>query len=530
MPEQHTTGQAREEHRKITRRAAVVATGTLASRLLGLVRDQVIASAFSRAATDVFFVAFTIPNVLRQLLAEGAIQNAVLPVLEKERERNGDDAARSAYAVIRGFSLVILLVVTAVGVLIARPLAALFADGFQNIPGQFERTVVLTRLLFPYIFFMGTAALGIAALNLNRRFVVSSFAPGLLNVAFIVCGLALPAVLQAHHIDPILSLAAAALIGGFLQVVAQWPSLRAIGYFARPRLQLNHPVVLETLRRMGPVLLGVGIYYVDVVLARRFLSNLPVGSQSYFGWAMRLCDFPQGIFVMALQSATLPSLSRLVARGDLKLAADTFAYGMRLTLWITIAATIGTVSLSQPLVAMVFQRGHFDAVATHETSAAFVAQGVGIWMVAAVRQLVAMYYALGDTKTPVRVAAIDLGAFIVAALLLAPRLGHIGVGYAVSCASLVQMTLLWVGLRRRLPVLHLKLVLKGALSSIALASAAALAARFVALHLGALYSVGKPHALLPGLGGGVAFVAIFLLLAKATRSSELATLRPGRSS
>jgi len=246
--------QARTEHRKITRNAAVVAGGTLISRLLGLVRDQVIAAVFPRTATDAFFVAFTIPNVLRQLVAEGAVQNAVLPVLGRIREREGEAAAKASYATLRGFSLIILVVLSVAGILFARPLVSLFAAGFHQIPGQFERTVRLTRFLFPYIFFMGTAALGVAALNVCRKFAVSSLAPGLLNVAFIACGLTLPVWFQSRNQDPVYALAVAALVGGALQVIAQWPSLRAIGYFGWPRFKIDDPVVRETLRRMGPVL------------------------------------------------------------------------------------------------------------------------------------------------------------------------------------------------------------------------------------------------------------------------------------
>jgi putative peptidoglycan lipid II flippase len=521
---------AGREHKKIAGNAAIVAVGTLASRLLGLVRDQVIAAVFARAATDAFFVAFTIPNVLRQLVAEGAVQNSVLPVLEGVRERQGDSAARGLFATLRGFSLLVLLVITLLGVIFAPQLVHLFAGGYRQIPGQFERTVTLTRWLFPYIFFMGTAALGVAALNVCRRFVVTSFAPGLLNVAFIVAGLALPAWLSRRNIDAVMALALAALAGGALQVVAQWPSLRAVGYLGWPRLALREPAFRETLRRMGPVLFGIGIYYVDVILARRFLSELDMGSQSYFSWAMRLCDFPQGIFVMALQSATLPSLSRLVARGEMDAVAKTFAFSMRLTLWITIAASIGAIALAQPLVTLIFQRGQFDSVAAEQTARAFIAQGLGIWMVAAVRQLVGVYFALGDTKTPVRVAAIDLVAFILAAMFLLPRLGHVGVGLAVTIASFVQMLLLWAGLAKRLPTLHTSIVVKSALRTIAIAVIAALAARF-ALRcppIGALLS--NWGRILPGLFGAVVYASVFLTISRGLKCEELSWLKFRRHS
>lgn len=517
------------ERRAITGRAGIVAAGTLGSRLLGLVRDQVLAAVFSRAATDAFFVAFTIPNVLRQLLAEGAVQNAVLPVLASTREREGPDAARALFARLRGLSLTVLMVVSVLGVVGAPALVDLFASGFRSQPGQFERTVELTRWVFPYIFFMGTAALGVAALNVEKRFVVSSFAPGLLNVAFIAAALTLPSWLAARGHHPILAMAIGALIGGVLQVVAQWPSLRKTGYLTLPRLDFSHPGVKETLRRMGPVLLGLGVYYVDVVLARRFLSELDEGAQSYFGWALRLCDFPQGIFVMAVSSATLPSLSLLVARGDLEEVGRTFAYGLRLSLFVGLGATVGVVALSEPLVALIFQRGHFDATATRETANALMAQGLGIWCVAATRQLAAVYFALGDTRTPVLVAACDLLVFVVLALSLRGPLGHVGVSLAVAGAAFAQMLLLGLLLRGRLPRLHASEI---AVSSVKTLLAAGLAAG-AALGAAHLVSRAVPSGTLSTLApGGVAAAVFglgFLLAARLVRSRELEALREGFS-
>ncbi|MGC4091359.1 MAG: lipid II flippase MurJ [Polyangiaceae bacterium] len=241
VSEQQPAEGGAAERGNIAGRAGIVAAGTLLSRLLGLVRDQVIAALFTRGATDAFFIAFTLPNVLRQVLAEGAVQSAVLPVLASTREREGDAAARRFFASVRGVSLTLLIVTSLLGVVFAPQLVKLFADGYRDIPGQFERTVGLTRWVFPYIFFMGTAALGMAALNTHKRFVATSFAPGLLNVAFIACSFTLPAWFSAHGCAAELALAAAVLLGGFMQVVAQWPSLARIGYLGRPRLDLGRP-------------------------------------------------------------------------------------------------------------------------------------------------------------------------------------------------------------------------------------------------------------------------------------------------
>ncbi len=240
-----------------------------------------LAAIFGRAETDAFFVAFTIPNALRQLLGEGAVASAVVPVLSGKLATDGDDAARDFFAKIRGVSLVALTVVTALGVAFAGPLCELFASGYHARTGEFQRTVTLTRLVFPYIFFMGTAALGMAALNAKRKFAVAAFAPGLLNVSFLACAFLLPGPLERAGVDRAWAMGAGALVGGALQVAAQIPALRAIGYASRPRFALD-PAVKDALRRLLPMTFGIGVYYVDLVLSRRFLSELPAGSQSYF--------------------------------------------------------------------------------------------------------------------------------------------------------------------------------------------------------------------------------------------------------
>jgi putative peptidoglycan lipid II flippase len=513
-----------EERRNITGRATVVAAGTLLSRVLGLARESVFAAVFSRAATDAFFVAFLIPNVLRQLLAEGAVQSSVLPVLAHTREKKGEEAARDLFRALRGFSLLVLVLVSVAGIAAAPLLVELFAGGFRQHPGQYERTVELTRWMFPYIFFMGTFSLGVAALNLERRFVATSFAPALLNVALIACAALLPGWLGARGQDRILAAAVGVLLGGALQVVAQWPSLRRIGYFELPRLELSHPGVREVLRRMAPVLVGLGVYYVDTVLARRFLSDLEIGAQSWFAWALRLCDFPQGIFVLALQTATLPSLALLFARGERDEAEKTFAYGMRLSLFVGLAATALFVALAEPIVIVLFQRGEFSAHDSHETARALIAQGLGIWTVAAVRQLVGVYYALGDTRTPVLVAALDLGAFVAIALGLRGPLGHVGISFAITGASAVQMLLLWAFLARKLDHLRLGEILGSGVRTLIAAVAGGAAAWAVSRAANPGQGAGELARLAPGLWGGVAFGGVFLFAAWLVRSEELRVL------
>jgi putative peptidoglycan lipid II flippase len=509
--------EGQRERSRLVGRAGVVGAGTLASRVLGLVRDMALAALFDRDATDAWWVAFTIPNALRSLLGEGAVASAVVPVLSERLAKQGDDAARVFFARVRGASLVALVVVTVAGMLLARPLTELFATGYHDRPGEFARTVELTRVVFPYILLMGTAALGMAALNANRRFAVAAFAPGLLNVALIAAAFAAPYVATG---DPVRALAYGALAGGVLQVVAQWPALRRIGYAGLPRLALDADV-REVLRRIAPLTFGIGIYYIDLVLSRRFLSELGPGAQSYFSWAMRLCDFPQGIFVMALSTAALPSLSTLAAKGAKDELAKTWAHGMGLAMFVAIPASVALVALGEPIVVALFQRGAFDANAAHETARALLWQGGAIWTVAAVRQTVPALYALGDTRTPVVVSAIDLAAFIALAIGLRGPMGHVGISVAVAGSSAVQMVLLLAGLRRRLGTIEGGPLARSAARTLGASILGAVAGWGAARLLTPEGEAGAVLRIVPGVAGMVAFVAVFGLAAWGMRAPEL---------
>jgi len=494
--------QGREERGKLVARAGIVGAGTLASRLLGLVRDIALGALFDIDALDAWWVAFTIPNSLRSLLAEGAVTSAIVPVLSEKLANEGDEAAKRFFARIRGVWLVTLLVVSVLGVLFARPLTELFAVGYKDRPGEFERTVALTAAVFPYIFFMGMAALGMAALNANRRFAVAAFAPGLLNVALIV---AMVAAAVFH--GPVQWLAYGALAGGLLQVVAQWPALRQIGYRGWPSFTMDADV-RKVLARIAPLSFGIGVYYIDLVVCRRFLSELGPGAQTYFSFAMRLCDFPQGIFVMALSTAALPSLSTLAAKGAKGELAKTWAHGLTLAMFVAIPASAALVAMPDAIVATLFQHGAFDAQSVAQTARALVWQGGAIWTVAAVRQTVPAFYALGDTRTPVIVSAIDLMALIVLALLLRGPMGHAGVSAAVAGSSAVQMVLLLVLLRRKMGTLQGWDLARSA-SRTLLASVVASVAGWGAATLAG------------GLPGMVAFVGVFLLAAWGMQAPEL---------
>jgi putative peptidoglycan lipid II flippase len=515
--------EGKSEREKLVGRAGVVGAGTLASRVLGFGRDMAIAALFSRGQTDAFAVALTIPNTLRQLLAEGAVSSAVVPVLSERLAKGGDDAGRAFFARARGVSLVALAVVSVLGVLFAGPLTELFAPGFHATPGQFERTASLTQLMFPYIFFMGTAALGMAALNAKRKFAVAAFAPALFNVALIVAAFALRDPLAARGIDPSISLAIGVLLGGVLQVVAQLPALKAIGYAGRPVFDLRDPHVREMFRRIVPMTFGLGIYYVDLTLSRRFLSELGEGAQSYFFWASRLCDFPQGIFVMALSTAALPSLATFAAKGDKEELARTWAHGMRLSLFVAVPCSAALIALAEPVVVLLFQRGQFDALAAQQTARALAWQGGAIFTVSAVRQLVPAFHSLGDTRTPVIVSGLDLIAFVGLALWLRGPYGHVGVSMAVAGSSAVQMVLLFVGLKMRLGTIRSRELVSSSVR-VAFASLVAAVAGWGAARIVSGRGDGPVERALPGLLGVVVFGVLYFAVVWGLGSRELVEL------
>jgi putative peptidoglycan lipid II flippase len=489
----------------------------------------VIAALFSRRETDAFWVALTIPNALRQLLAEGAVSSAVVPVLSERLAKGGDDAGRTFFARARGISLLVLVLVSLLGIVFARELTWLFASGYarETAPagasphlGKFDLTVNLTRVMFPYIFFMGTAALGMAALNAKRRFAVAAFAPALFSVGIVGAAFALRDVLPAHGIDSSVALAIGVLAGGVMQVVAQLPALARLGYAGRPVLDLADPHVREMLRRILPMAFGLGVYYVDLVLSRRFLSELGEGAQSYFSWASRLCDLPQGIFVMAISSATLPSLATFAAKGEIDELVTTWSHGLRLAMFVAIPCSVALVVLGEPLVVLLFERGQFDPEASRETARALAWQGGAIFTVAATRQLVPAFHALGDTRTPVVVSALDLVAFIVLAVVLKGPLGHVGISVAVAGSSAVQMGLLVYALKKKLRRLHGGEIATSA-GKVLLASAVAgvSGAAIVRLTNGLLPgSFGRAA---PGLLASVAFAVLFLVAAWGLGAREL---------
>lgn len=429
----------------IVRRAGVVAAGTLSSRMLGAVRDAVVAAVFALAATDAFWLAFTIPNALRVLLGEGAVSAAFVPVFTEVREREGMSRAKEFYRNLAGAMAVLLLAISVLGILFAPWIVKGYAWGFQRDQALFDTTVALTRWLFPYILLMGISALMMGVLYASKRFAASSFAPAFLNVCLIAAAFLLAPRLTELGWPGIFALAIGALLGGVLQIVAQIPSLRREGLLLRPKIGFEDIYVRKCMRLMAPLLAGLGVYQLNVLLSRLFASFLPTGSVSYLYYGQRLAEIPQGMFALAIASAALPSLSHAVAHGDEEEAKRLFRHALRLSLFVAVPAAVALVVLAEPTVTVFFGRGHYDAIAIRETTRSLIWQAAGIWAVASVRTIVPMFHAHNDTRTPVIASAFNLVAFIGLSVLLMEPMQHAGLALATTAAAITQLfVLIWL--------------------------------------------------------------------------------------
>ena len=434
----------------VARRAGIVVGGTLASRLLGAVRDAFIAAYFAVSVTDTFIVAWTIPNALRGLLAEGAVSAAFIPVFSDIREHQGRAAARRYVARFTGSMLVLLSAVALIGVLSAPSWAAMYGAGYQRDPERFALLVQLTRIVFPYVIFAGIAAIGMGTLNALGYFAVPAFAPALLNISLIAVPVALLPFSRRLGLNDIVALSIGALVGGLLQVLVQWPSLRKLGMAPLPRPAFRDPAVKRSLALMLPLVLGSGIHQVDVLLSRLLTSFLPTGSQSFLYYGQRVVEIPQGMFAIAIASAALPSLSVLHQQGKDAEARSTLRFSMRLSLFVSIPAAVAIAALAEPIVTVVFGRGAFGAREVQETARSLAVMAAAVCGVATIHPVVRMFHAYGDSRSPVLCAGINLVIFVATSMLAMKQLDHVAIALGSAVATMAQLAaLLWM-LRRRL--------------------------------------------------------------------------------
>ena len=433
--------------------ASTVSLLTLASRITGLVREQIMAATFGASAvTDAFNVAFRIPNLLRRLFAEGAFSQAFVPMLAQVRQSQGDGPTRELVDAVATLLCWALLLTAVVGVAGAPVLVWAMAAGLQSL----DEAVWLTRLMFPYIVCMSLVAMAAGILNTWRRFAVPAATPVLLNLAWIAAAWWAAPWFARHGIEPIRAVAAGVMLGGLMQLAVQVPALRRIGML--PRIGLTPGAlrrawaqegVRRMLRLMAPAILGVSVAQLSLLINTQIASHLTVGSVSWLVYADRLMEFPTALLGVALGVVLLPQLSAVQAQEDPQAYSDLLDWGLRLVVLLALPCALALLLIPHALVSVLYHYGRFSPADVAQTVDALRGYGVGLVGLIAVKVLAPGFYARQDIRTPVRIAIVVLLATQVMNLLFVPWLGHDGLALSIGLGGLLNAGWLMVGLRRR---------------------------------------------------------------------------------
>lgn len=509
----------------VTRSARTVSLAVFGSRVLGLVREQVLASLFgANEAFDAFITAFRIPNLLRDLFAEGALSSAFVSGFTHKLTTHGDKAAWRLANLVLNALLVVLSVITLTGILAAPLLVHAIAPGFAHIPGKTELTITLTRIMFPFLLLVALAALAMGMLNAKLVFGIPASASMMFNIGSIVGGVGF-----AYWLDPhfgpraMIGMSIGTLIGGAAQFLVQVPSLRRVGYRYEPVLDRHDPDFRRIVTMLGPSVVGAAAVQINIFVNNWFAS-VENGAVSWLNCAFRLMQFPIGVFGVAIATATLPSVSAHAARGELDRFRETLARSIRLAIFLALPSACGLAVLATPIISVIYQHGKFDALATAQTARCLQMFAVGLAGYAALKVLAPSFYAFHDSRTPARVALFSIGVNAALCWLLAWKLGFGAAGLALSTA-LVALTnfaqLLW-HMRKRLGQMEGAALLRSTVK-VALASAAMSAAAWAT---NAFLHVNRYFDLLASIGVAVVtFGAACQLLRVAELGELLAVLR-----
>lgn len=432
--------------RRLLRSAGVVSLYTLMSRILGFARDVVIARSFGAGmGADAFIVALKLPNFLRRLFAEGAFSTAFVPVFSDYLAKNNHEETQNAAKAVYSMLLVVLTVLVIVSQLLMPWLIYLLAPGFSDNPEKIQLTINLTRITFPYILFIALVALAGGILNSFNRFAIPAATPMLLNISLILCAI----YISPHLQEPTTGLAIGVFLGGATQLALQWPALKSIGMGLSWRWDPHHPAINRILQLMGPSVLGVSVAQINLLFDLFLASWLPEGSISYLYYADRLVEFPLGLVGIAMATAILPALSARAAAGDIDGLHAQLDVGLRFTLLLNIPATAALIILREPLVALLFERGAFGQETTRLAAQALLAYGLGLTFYSLIKVTAPAFYALKDTRTPMRIAIIAVLSNTVLNLILMFPLKHAGLALATTLSALINASLLLYKLHQK---------------------------------------------------------------------------------
>jgi putative peptidoglycan lipid II flippase len=505
-----------DEKKKIAKAAGLMSSATFISRILGYGRDMLLAFYFGATGlSDTFFVAFRIPNLLRELFAEGSMASAVIPVLTEYQAREPQEAKRLVRVTFT-FILVAVGAICAAGILFTPAIVTVIAPGFLGNPEKFSSTVLLTRVMFPFLLFVSLAALLMGALNVKRVFFVPALAPAALNVTVIASVVLLATRLR----NPVLAAAIGVLVGGSVQFAFQAPAFFRQGYSMRPLAGFAHPGLKRIGRLVVPMTVGMAVAQINIVVSNILASFLPGGSITYLFYSMRLIQFPIGVFGVAMGIAALPSLSEHAMRRDYDSLREDFSFALRLLLFICVPAMAGLIALREPIINLLFQRGRFDYEATRGTAQALLFYSLGIWAIVGVRVVAATFYSMQDTKTPVKVAVVALTANVLLSLALLMPLKHSGLALANALSSTVNFLLLFYFLRKRLGRVDARKIL-GSLARVSLASLTMGIVGWAVLHGGMWTKPGNALIKAGYLAATIALcVVIYLVACRLLKTEE----------
>ena len=455
--DENSTQQSRAN---VARNAGMVSLAVVASRLLGLVRDQVFAAMFGAGMQyDAFLAAFRVPNLLRDLLAEGALSSAFVTTFTQTLQSEGRDEAVRLSNRVATLSVIVIILISVLAWLFSSEIVRLLAPGFFAVPGKAELTIRLTRIMIPFLLLVALAAQAMGMLNAFNIYGIPALASAFFNIGSIAGGLFLGFLLGPMiGLSHIGGMAYGTVIGGFLQLAVQWPSLRRCGVSYRPEFSVRDPGVRQIIRLMGPAVIGTAAVQINVFVNTNFASaiidpatgTVSNGPVSWLNYAFRFMQFPIGVFGVAIATASLPSLSRSTVNPDLSEFRQTLGHSLTLVFLLCIPSAIGLAVLADPIVALVFQHGKFSAFDTAQTANALAVYSVGLAGYGAIKVLSPAFYALRDARTPMLISLGSIAInYLMNSLLVGP-FGHVGLAGSTSVVALVNFLLLALFMRQRL--------------------------------------------------------------------------------
>ena len=464
---------------RLARSAGLFGLATMASRILGLVRDQVLAYYFGAGdAMDAFRVAFRIPNLVRDLFAEGAMSAAFVPTFTRELTTDGKGRAwRLANSVLTALMLATALLAV-LGIVFAEPLVRFYAEDYAAVPGKLELTIYLARIMAPFLVLVAVAAVFMGMLNSLGHFFVPALSPAMFNIATIVIAVALVPFAPQMGIQPIVLIAIATLVGGVGQLAIQWRPLQKEGYRYRPALDTRDPALGRVLLLMGPGTIGMAATQINVLVNTQFAAGEGTGAVAWLDYAFRLMYLPIGLFGVSIAAASTPALSRLAAEQNTPQMRSTIASAIGLMLALNIPATFGLIALATPIVAVIFEHGQFTARDTAATARALQFYALGLVGYSVVRIVSPAFYALHRSRIPVVASIASVVANVLLNIVLVRVMGFAGLALGTSLAAIINAAIQLVWLRHELGGIQAARIAVTFIKTVVAATAMAAAAWF----------------------------------------------------